>query len=92
MNYASDTLKLQIDKCTGCGVCVDVCPHAVFVVENRKAEIFAPDQCMECGACQENCAAGAIQVQTGVGCASAMITGFFRGTEAQCGCDDSTCC
>ncbi len=24
------TLKLNEDKCTGCGMCLDVCPHEVF--------------------------------------------------------------
>ena len=45
------TLKLDAEKCIGCGMCVNVCPHAVFVVENRKAAITNVDLCMECGAC-----------------------------------------
>lgn len=61
------TLKLNPDKCIGCGVCGEVCPHGVFVVENRKARIEDKDNCMECGACAKNCLVGAINVKAGVG-------------------------
>ena len=87
------TLKLDVEKCIGCGMCVNVCPHAVFVVENRKAAITNVDRCMECGACAGNCPVDAIAVKKGVGCAQAVRTGFLRGTEPNCDCgDDSNCC
>ncbi len=28
--YATNTLRFDSDLCTGCGVCMVVCPHAVF--------------------------------------------------------------
>ncbi len=67
------TLKLSAGKCTGCGMCTTVCPHHVFVVEEKKARIIDLDACMECGACAKNCAVGAIFVRSGVGCASMFI-------------------
>jgi NAD-dependent dihydropyrimidine dehydrogenase PreA subunit len=82
------TLKLHIDKCTGCGLCETVCPHRVFRISAGKAEITDRDLCMECGACARNCAAGAIEVDAGVGCAAALIVGAIRGTEPTCGCSD----
>ena len=33
------TLKLDTEKCTGCGMCVTVCPHSVFVIKEGKAII-----------------------------------------------------
>jgi NAD-dependent dihydropyrimidine dehydrogenase PreA subunit len=89
MNALITSLKLDLGKCTGCGLCQEVCPHAVFVLENRKARIHLPQACMECGACQRNCAAGAIQVDTGVGCAAALISGALKGTEPECGCSSN---
>ncbi len=89
------TLKLDLEKCNGCRMCVKVCPHAVFVVENRKAIITDIDSCMECGACAKNCPEDALYVKPGVGCAYGIIVGALTGTEPTCGCDEegsSSCC
>ncbi len=85
------TLKLDQSRCVGCGMCVDVCPHAVFRIENRRAYIVDSDLCMECGACSKNCAAKALDVRAGVGCANAVIRGKLRGTEPSCGCSQDGC-
>lgn len=61
------TLKLEDDKCIGCGICSTVCPHNVLSIENRKAVIINKDNCIECGACMNNCRPKAITVTQGVG-------------------------
>ena len=86
------TLNLIPEKCTGCGNCIEVCPHGVLIIENRKAVISDKNSCMECGACTMNCPAAAINVDSGVGCALAVILGWITGKEPSCGCSDSTCC
>jgi NAD-dependent dihydropyrimidine dehydrogenase PreA subunit len=87
------TLQLDATKCSGCGMCTTVCPHAVFALEDRKARIADRDACMECGACAKNCPTAAISVKSGVGCATAIIIGALRGTEPDCGCaGKSACC
>lgn len=89
------TLKLNSEKCTSCGICIDVCPHNVFVIKDKKLQIAELDRCMECGACQTNCPTGAVTVDKGVGCATAIIWGFIKGTEPNCDCSgssSSTCC
>ncbi|MEN8154950.1 MAG: mercury methylation ferredoxin HgcB [Acidobacteriota bacterium] len=85
-------LKLDPDKCTGCGICVVVCPHEVFRLEGNKAVIINRDFCMECGACGRNCSFGALDVRAGVGCASAIIKGKIKGTEPDCGCSQGPGC
>lgn len=94
LNVAS--LELDPDKCTGCGLCLEVCPHNVFSLESRKAVITDKDRCMECGACSSNCAFGALRAGKGVGCAAALINSMVTGGEPACGCSDnpdtSTCC
>ncbi len=92
MNYLKNvaTLKLDVEKCTGCGQCLAVCPHEVFSIEEQKARIADLDACMECGACAKNCPVEALSVKTGVGCASGILSGILRGKEACCG--ESGCC
>jgi formate hydrogenlyase subunit 6/NADH:ubiquinone oxidoreductase subunit I len=67
------TLKLNEEKCVGCGMCTTVCPHRVFNIEERKAKIIKIHRCIECGACMSNCPVGAINVEAGVGCAIAVL-------------------
>jgi len=91
----TSTLELDISKCTGCTMCLIVCPHAVFAMVEKKAKIIDRDACMECGACALNCPDNAITVQSGVGCATALIAASIRGGEPSCGCDDddtNSCC
>lgn len=86
-SYLENTLVLDTDKCTGCTMCVTVCPHRVFNMEDHKSRIVNSTACMECGACMVNCQAGAINVHSGVGCASAMINAALTGKkEVSCGC------
>ena len=94
LRYLSDsvTLTLVESRCNGCGMCVNVCPHAVFAIETRKARIADRDACMECGACAKNCPTGAISVRSGVGCATAIIKGVLRGGKSSCCCSDTDCC
>jgi ferredoxin len=86
------TLKLDHQVCIGCGLCVAVCPHGVFSVEEKKARILDLDRCMECGACARNCPVAALSVKAGVGCASAIIHGWLTGKEPSCDCGGDSCC
>lgn len=91
------TLEYDAEKCAGCGRCAEVCPHGVFVMEDKKAAVTDKDLCMECGACMKNCAFGAIEVEAGVGCAAAIINSIIYGGEPTCGCSgdggsSSGCC
>jgi NAD-dependent dihydropyrimidine dehydrogenase PreA subunit len=90
------TLRLDVTKCNGCQMCTIVCPHAVLIMENKRAKIVDLDACMECGACAQNCSTGAITVQAGVGGATAVIYSKFSKTgECSCSCGEgkqSSCC
>lgn len=98
MKYLANTASLEMvsEKCTGCGMCLEVCPHNVFTLQDKKAVIIDKDSCMECGACALNCAFGALSVDKGVGCAAAIINGIITGGEPTCGCDNNNdtggCC
>lgn len=96
LRYLPDVVTLRLDAalCNGCARCEEVCPHEVFVLENRKAVIADRDACMECGACALNCPSEALTVESGVGCAWAVIMGWIKRSEPTCGCgaDDHGCC
>ena len=70
MQYLQGVANLYFDeeKCIGCGICIDVCPHEVFeLVSKGKVIIRDKDSCMECGACALNCPVAAVEVKPGVG-------------------------
>ncbi len=80
------TLRLNEEKCIGCGMCSTVCPHAVFGLEDKKARVLDRDACMECGACAMNCPTDAIEVDAGVGCAAGILSGALQklGVGGEC--------
>ena len=78
--YLEDVVTLELDQCAciGCGRCLEVCPHQVFSLAERKSSLRDRDACMECGACALNCPVKAITVDAGVGCASGMINEWLQ--------------
>lgn len=91
--YLEGIVTLQYDEptCIGCSFCATVCPHGVFIMNDKKAAITDRDRCMECGACAKNCPVEAIAVDAGVGCASAIIYSWLTGNEPSCDCESGGC-
>lgn len=86
--YLRNVVTLDFDpvSCIGCGLCVVVCPHEVFLLSNGRARINNRDACMECGACARNCPTLAISVEAGVGCAAAVINSMLGRESSSCCC------
>lgn len=61
-NVVTMSEKVLIEKieCTGCGVCVTICPHKVIDIVDGKAEICL--DCFLCGHCQAVCPEKAISL------------------------------
>ena len=51
------------EKCTGCGVCKNVCPVEVFEIENEKSIVKKPEDCIQCRACEASCPEKAIAIK-----------------------------
>jgi ferredoxin len=56
------TAVVNEDLCTGCGVCVDVCPPAAITMEDDIA-VVDPNSCIDCQACVPECAFDAITME-----------------------------
>lgn len=53
-------VKVDKSKCTGCGVCVDLCPVKAIKLKDNKAVIS--DACIDCGACLGQCPVEALSL------------------------------
>ena len=58
----------QRDKCTGCGMCSNICPkNAITMAEGEHSFIFPQideNLCVECGLCQSSCPSNIIHDKT----------------------------
>ena len=60
------SVKVDEEKCTGCGTCIDTCPVEVFELEETEgktlSKVVAEDECIVCRACEVQCPEEAIEV------------------------------
>lgn len=56
--------KIDNTKCTGCGICVDLCNMDVLRMDisDNKALIAYQEDCMTCFECALRCPEGAVEV------------------------------
>lgn len=54
--------KVDLEKCTGCGLCADACPAEAIVMENDKA-VINKETCIDCGQCVDACPSDAISME-----------------------------
>ena len=60
-------IKIDEEKCAGCGLCAGDCPNACLSVEGGKARVREGAHCIECGHCYAICPQGAVGIE---GCES----------------------
>lgn len=56
-------IKINKNKCDGCGECVKLCPKNVLTLKDKKVEIKNIEECSLCKSCEEICPSGAIKVK-----------------------------
>ena len=52
--------RIDRDRCTGCGDCVDVCHANALAIRELKAVIVSPGDCDYCTECEAVCPVSAI--------------------------------
>jgi NAD-dependent dihydropyrimidine dehydrogenase PreA subunit len=55
--------EIDIEKCIGCGECVEVCPTEVYELIDEKSVPVNADECLGCESCIEVCEQDAITVE-----------------------------
>ena len=50
-------ITADLEKCIGCGICVDVCPMLIPIVEEdtKKVHLRNSNYCVNCRACVNRC-------------------------------------
>ena len=70
------------DKCSGCTVCISICPYSAITMNNRDRAEVNPALCKGCGTCTSTCPSGAITSQHYTdGQISAMIEEYLSAHE-----------
>lgn len=65
-------LKIDLEKCVGCGSCVGACPFGVLSLDGAgKASVS--EACTACGSCVEACPVGALELDRGEAKAAAGL-------------------
>ena len=60
--YLTKKVKIDKNKCRGCGKCVTHCPAQALKVVDKKAKLKQP-KCIRCYCCQELCPFDAVQLK-----------------------------
>ena len=60
------SVKIQETQCTGCGICIDVCPESVLdlleIKDKKVSTVVDDEKCFSCRACEVRCPEQAIKV------------------------------
>lgn len=80
-------IKIDRDKCTGCGICSEGCNNEVLQLQKigrrKKSVAVHPENCSYCLNCMDNCDYDAIEIWTPEGHLAAEVMSVLREKEHQ---------
>ena len=56
-------IKIDEDKCNGCGLCVEACHEGALQIVDGKARLISESYCDGLGDCLPECPTGAITIE-----------------------------
>ncbi|MBN2487606.1 MAG: 4Fe-4S binding protein [Methanosarcinaceae archaeon] len=56
------TITLDVEKCNGCGACVDACQRRVLEIQNNVCVPVRPEMCRFCMFCVSACEVKALKI------------------------------
>lgn len=60
---AGEKAVVDGELCSGCGICIDVCPHQALELVDGVAKLTKPEVCDGSGECAEACPVQAITLK-----------------------------
>lgn len=55
-------VKVDLEKCVGCGACTGVCPTASLELNEEGKTVCNEETCIDCGACVATCPCEALSL------------------------------
>ncbi len=55
--------RIEFDRCTGCELCVTVCPMGALTLDESNKAQWNPVRCIGCGLCVSRCPTGSINLE-----------------------------
>ena len=62
LQHSGTLPEIIVEKCIGCGACMNVCPANAIGIKKKKA-ILVKERCLSCGECTVACRTGAIDIK-----------------------------
>ena len=58
---------IDMEKCTGCGLCDSICPaDTIYMATSKEGDtpyLKYPEECWHCGSCRQDCPEEAIEIE-----------------------------
>ena len=88
-------IKINEEKCSGCGLCAEACHEAAIGIVNGKAKLLRDDYCDGLGNCLPVCPTGAITFEEREAAAfdeAAVRANRAKTSPLSCGCPGANAC